>query len=242
MSRIGKKIIALPDKVTVAVAGGEIKVSGPKGNLSRALPRDIEIVQEGKTLAVKTTHEGRRGGALHGLNRTLIANMITGVSAGFTKGLEISGALRYDKYTKSGEFSNTSLPALPASVELRAYSRPPAPAPLSLIQPSTLAARLPFGRTRVGALSGDSSQLGDPFLGQEGEELEVIDPIAVIRVEPELVEAVGRGALGREPDRAEEVQRVEHVHGSVQPEGRGFRRDCLCRNRLTRTRPGATPS
>jgi large subunit ribosomal protein L6 len=91
MSRIGKKIIALPDKVTVAVAGGEIKVSGPKGNLSRALPRDIEIVQEGKTLAVKTTHEGRRGGALHGLNRTLIANMVTGVSAGFTKGLEISG-------------------------------------------------------------------------------------------------------------------------------------------------------
>jgi len=91
MSRIGKKIIALPDKVTVAVAGGEIKVSGPKGNLSRALPRDIEIVQEGKTLAVKTTHEGRRGGALHGLMRTLIANMVTGVSAGFTKGLEISG-------------------------------------------------------------------------------------------------------------------------------------------------------
>ena len=91
MSRIGKKIIALPDKVTVAVAGGEIKVTGPKGNLSRALPRDIEIVQEGKTLAVKTTHEGRRAGALHGLHRTLIANMITGVSAGFTKGLEISG-------------------------------------------------------------------------------------------------------------------------------------------------------
>lgn len=91
MSRIGKKIIALPDKVTVGVAGGEIKVTGPKGTLSRALPRDIEIVQEGKTLTVKTTHESRRAGALHGLTRTLIANMVTGVSAGFTKGLEISG-------------------------------------------------------------------------------------------------------------------------------------------------------
>jgi len=91
MSRIGKKIIALPDKVTVGVAGGEIKVTGPKGTLSRALPRDIEIVQEGKTLTVKTTHEGRRAGALHGLTRTLVANMVTGVSAGFTKGLEISG-------------------------------------------------------------------------------------------------------------------------------------------------------
>jgi large subunit ribosomal protein L6 len=91
MSRIGKKIIALPDKVTVAVAGGGIKVSGPKGNLSRVLPRDVEIVQEGKTLAVKTTHEGRRAGALHGLTRTLVANMVTGVSEGFTKGLEISG-------------------------------------------------------------------------------------------------------------------------------------------------------
>jgi large subunit ribosomal protein L6 len=91
MSRIGKKIIALPDKVTVSVAGGEIKVTGPKGTLSRALPRDIEIAQEGKTLSVKTTHEGRRAGALHGLTRTLVANMVTGVSAGFTKGLEISG-------------------------------------------------------------------------------------------------------------------------------------------------------
>jgi large subunit ribosomal protein L6 len=91
MSRIGKKIIALPDKVTVGVAGGEIKVTGPKGTLSRALPRDIEIVQEGKTLTVKTLHEGRRAGALHGLTRTLVANMVTGVSAGFTKGLEISG-------------------------------------------------------------------------------------------------------------------------------------------------------
>jgi large subunit ribosomal protein L6 len=91
MSRIGKKIIPLPDKVTVSVAGGGIKVTGPKGTLTRALPRDIEIVQEGKALSVKTTHEGRRAGALHGLTRTLVANMVTGVSAGFTKGLEISG-------------------------------------------------------------------------------------------------------------------------------------------------------
>ena len=91
MSRIGKKLIPLPDKVTVSVAGGEIKVTGPKGTLTRALPRDIEIVQEGKALSVKTTHEGRRAGALHGLTRTLVANMVTGVSAGFTKGLEISG-------------------------------------------------------------------------------------------------------------------------------------------------------
>jgi large subunit ribosomal protein L6 len=91
MSRIGKKIILLPDKVTVRVAGGEIMVAGPKGNLSRALPRDIEVVQDGKTLIIRTTHDGRRAGALHGLARTLIANMVTGVSAGFTKGLEISG-------------------------------------------------------------------------------------------------------------------------------------------------------
>jgi large subunit ribosomal protein L6 len=91
MSRIGKKAIVLPDKVTVSVAGGEVKVTGPKGTLSRSLPRDIEIAQDGKSLAVKTTHESRRAGALHGLTRTLVANMVTGVSAGFTKGLEISG-------------------------------------------------------------------------------------------------------------------------------------------------------
>jgi len=91
MSRIGKKIIVLPDKVTVSVAGGEIKVTGPKGNLSRTLPREIEVVQEGKSVNVRTTHESRRADALQGLMRTLIANMVTGVSAGFSKGLEISG-------------------------------------------------------------------------------------------------------------------------------------------------------
>ncbi len=91
MSRIGKKGITLPDKVTVNVSGGEIKVAGPKGNLSRALPRDIELVQEGKALQLRTTHESRRARSLHGLTRTLVANMVTGVSTGFTKGLEISG-------------------------------------------------------------------------------------------------------------------------------------------------------
>ncbi len=91
MSRIGKKAIVLPDKVTVSVAGGEIKVTGPKGTLSRTLPRDIEVVQEAKTVNVRPTHESRRAGALQGLMRTLIANMVTGVSTGFTKGLEISG-------------------------------------------------------------------------------------------------------------------------------------------------------
>jgi large subunit ribosomal protein L6 len=91
MSRIGKKAIILPDKVTVGIAGGEIKVSGPKGSLSRVLSRDIEVVQEGKALSVRTTHESRRAGAIQGLMRTLIANMVTGVSEGFTKGLEISG-------------------------------------------------------------------------------------------------------------------------------------------------------
>ncbi len=91
MSRIGKKAIVLPDKVTVSISGGEIKVTGPKGNLARALPRDVEVVQEGKSVSVRTTHESRRADALQGLMRTLIANMVTGVSAGFTKGLEISG-------------------------------------------------------------------------------------------------------------------------------------------------------
>jgi large subunit ribosomal protein L6 len=91
MSRIGKRIIAVPAKVEVAIDGQQIAVKGPKGELSRVLPNAIAVEQEGETLKVLRRDESRSARQLHGLCRTLVANMVEGVSAGFTRRLEIQG-------------------------------------------------------------------------------------------------------------------------------------------------------
>lgn len=91
MSRIGKKPILLPDRVEVAIRGSEVTVKGPKGELSRSFNPDMEITLEEKTLMVRRPTDHRTHRALHGLTRALLANMVTGVSEGFTKTLEIVG-------------------------------------------------------------------------------------------------------------------------------------------------------
>lgn len=92
MSRIGKKRITVPDKVKVQIASdGGVAVEGPKGKLSWLLPSQVTARVEGAEVALDRTGEGRRERALHGLSRALLANMITGVSAGFRKDLEIQG-------------------------------------------------------------------------------------------------------------------------------------------------------
>ncbi|HAZ46628.1 MAG TPA: 50S ribosomal protein L6 [Cyanobacteria bacterium UBA11371] len=91
MSRIGKRPIAVPAKVQVAIDGQNIAVKGPKGELSRVLPDAIALEQEGETLKVVRRDESRSARQLHGLCRTLVANMVEGVSAGFTRRLEIQG-------------------------------------------------------------------------------------------------------------------------------------------------------
>jgi len=91
MSRIGKKHINLPSGVTVQVAGGSISVKGPKGTLNRLVPPHVVIAQEGSDIIVKPVSEERRLGAYHGLARALIANMVTGVTGGFEKKMQIEG-------------------------------------------------------------------------------------------------------------------------------------------------------
>lgn len=92
MSRIGKKLIELPDKVKLNVSGeGQVNVEGPKGKLAWTLPKQIKARLEGNTLTVERSGEARQIRALHGLSRALIANMVTGVSTGFMKDLEIQG-------------------------------------------------------------------------------------------------------------------------------------------------------
>lgn len=91
MSRIGKRPITIPPQVTVTIAGQHVAVKGPKGELSRSLPAEVEVAQDGETLLVNRRNESRAARQRHGLCRTLVANMVEGVSQGFQKRLEIQG-------------------------------------------------------------------------------------------------------------------------------------------------------
>ncbi len=91
MSRIGKKPIVIPPGVKISQANKVVKVEGPLGALTREVPGDLEVVAESGVVTVKRLSESRQARSLHGLVRTLVANMVTGVSAGFQKTLEISG-------------------------------------------------------------------------------------------------------------------------------------------------------
>lgn len=91
MSRIGNKPIAIVDGVEVKVNGNEVTVKGAKGTLTNTFNSDISIVVEGNEVIVTRPSDVKEHRALHGLTRTLIANMIEGVSKGFSKELEVNG-------------------------------------------------------------------------------------------------------------------------------------------------------
>ncbi|HYW26765.1 MAG TPA: 50S ribosomal protein L6 [Terriglobales bacterium] len=91
MSRIGKLPIPVPSGVTVKVEQNHVTVEGPRGRLERTLPSQIAIEQVGTEVLCRRPSDGREHRSLHGLTRTLVANMVTGVSAGFRKDLELVG-------------------------------------------------------------------------------------------------------------------------------------------------------
>ncbi len=91
MSRIGKKPVPIPDKVTVSVDGLSISVKGPKGTLERTLPEKVTVVQENNSVIISPVDSSRPARERHGLCRTLVANMVEGVSNGYSKKLEIIG-------------------------------------------------------------------------------------------------------------------------------------------------------
>ena len=91
MSRVGLKPISLPDKVEVDIRGSNVTVKGPKGQLDRSFNPDMEIALADGMLRVSRPTDHRTHRALHGLTRALLANMVTGVSRGFSKSLEIVG-------------------------------------------------------------------------------------------------------------------------------------------------------
>ena len=91
MSRIGRAPIPLPPGVDVSVVEGHVTVKGPKGTLERDLPQDITVRQDDGTLVVERPDDQRHHRALHGLTRSLVNNMVVGVTQGFQRDLEIVG-------------------------------------------------------------------------------------------------------------------------------------------------------
>ena len=91
MSRIGKKPITIPAGVEVKVNGNEVTVKGPKGELKNTINADMAIAMEGNEITVTRPTDNKEHRALHGLTRTLIANMIEGVANGYSKTLEVNG-------------------------------------------------------------------------------------------------------------------------------------------------------
>src|SRR4029077_7314352 len=91
MSRIGPQPIPLPAGVTVAIEPESVRVNGPKGELSERIHKDIEVTQDGEQLLVARSTDRGEHRALHGLTRSLVANMVLGVTSGYEKRLEIQG-------------------------------------------------------------------------------------------------------------------------------------------------------
>jgi len=92
MSRVGRMPIAVPQGVEVTIKGNEIKVKGPKGELQRSLSHDMSVTLQDGNLVVTRPTDNRMHRSMHGLTRTLLANMVEGVNNGFEKTLEIVGA------------------------------------------------------------------------------------------------------------------------------------------------------
>ena len=127
MSRIGKKVIAVPAGVTVTFENSVVTVKGPKGTLTREVRGNIDVRNEGAEVHVVALDELKETNARHGLYRALIADMVTGVSEGYTKGLEIRGVgwkaqMQGNKLVMNIGFSHPIEFAQPAGIKLECPS------------------------------------------------------------------------------------------------------------------------
>ena len=155
MSRIGRSPIPVPSGVDVTIAGDTVTVKGPQGTLSRSIPEPITLRQEEGTLLVERPNDERQSRALHGLVRSLVNNMVVGVSAGFTKELEIVGvgyraqAQGTEKIEISVGFSHTVHVQAPAGVTFE------------VPQPTRIIVR-GFDKQLVGQVAADIRKLRKP--------------------------------------------------------------------------------
>ena len=114
MSRIGKNPVSIPSGVEAKIDGQHVEVKGPKGTLSLDVPEPITVVLEGSEIKVSRPDDNRRSRALHGLSRSLINNMVIGVSEGYTIKMEIFGVgYRVQAKGKGLEFSLGYSPTIP---------------------------------------------------------------------------------------------------------------------------------
>jgi large subunit ribosomal protein L6 len=124
MSRIGKKPIVVPKGVTVTINGHDVAVKGPKGELKLTLVEDVIAEQDADGISVTPREDTQRGRAMWGLSRTLVQNLVTGVTTGFTENLEITGvgyraAMQGKKLQLNLGFSHEVLYAIPAGIEIK---------------------------------------------------------------------------------------------------------------------------
>ena len=124
MSRIGKRPISVPAKVSVEITGLHLSIKGPKGTLERTLPDKIIVAKDGETLTVTRQDESRTARERHGLVRTLVANMVDGVAQGFERRLEIQGVgyraqAQGNKLTLNVGYSKPVEMAMPQGIEVK---------------------------------------------------------------------------------------------------------------------------
>jgi len=124
VSRIGKQPVVIPQGVTVTLKGDEIAVKGPKGQLTRVKPPIVALVVDGNEVVVTRPDDGRIARSMHGLCRALVQNMVTGVSEGYTRVLEING-VGYRAEVKKGAlglllgYSHPIEVAIPEGIEAK---------------------------------------------------------------------------------------------------------------------------
>ena len=123
MSRIGKKPVPIPNGVTVQAAGGKLHAKGPKGELSLALPAGIAAAVEQGQVCVTVADETARSGSLHGLGRSLVANLLTGVAQGYVKELQLEGvgfraAVQGPKLTLALGYSHPIVFTVPTGIQV----------------------------------------------------------------------------------------------------------------------------
>jgi large subunit ribosomal protein L6 len=129
MSRIGKEPITLPSGVEVRIEGRNVQVKGPKGQLSWTVPEGIGVTLDGGVVKVEDQLGNNRGKALHGVSRTIIANMVTGVSQGFKKTLEIVGTgyraqVEGKNLVLNLQYNHPVVFPIPEGIEIKVEDRP----------------------------------------------------------------------------------------------------------------------
>ncbi len=125
MSRIGKKPVPVPSSVTATLAGQEVKVKGPKGELKFTVPDALKVAQNGGTIEVSMIEDTKQARSMWGMSRTMITNMIKGVTEGYTKTLEIHGVgfraamSGKDKVQLQVGYSHDVLHPIPQGIDLK---------------------------------------------------------------------------------------------------------------------------